>query len=136
MLGDIHIAEPNALICFAGPRVIQQTIREQLPEGFQRSEYLLAHGMIDMVVHRHRLRETLARVSRLLMSGVELRRAADAKRELGSKRNGKAYVNGAALAPQNTLETPSEAGKPNGVITGEGPTTAKPQATVKPNART
>ena len=60
MLGDIHIAEPGALICFAGPRVIQQTIREQLPEGFQRAEYLLAHGMIDMVVHRHKMRETLA----------------------------------------------------------------------------
>ena len=58
MLGDIHIAEPGALICFAGPRVIQQTIREQLPEGFQRAEYLLAHGMIDMVVHRHQLTET------------------------------------------------------------------------------
>ena len=56
MLGDIHIAEPGALICFAGPRVIQQTIREQLPEGFQRAEYLLEHGMIDMVVHRHNLR--------------------------------------------------------------------------------
>lgn len=59
MLGDIHIAEPGALICFAGPRVIQQTIREQLPDGFQRAEYLLAHGMIDMVVHRHKLRDTL-----------------------------------------------------------------------------
>lgn len=66
MLGDVHIAEPNALICFAGPRVIQQTIREQLPEGFQRAEYLLAHGMIDAVVHRHRLRETLSRLVRLL----------------------------------------------------------------------
>ncbi len=66
MLGDIHIAEPGALICFAGPRVIQQTIREQLPDGFQRAEYLLAHGMIDMVVHRHKLRETLARICRLL----------------------------------------------------------------------
>src|SRR5690606_11003861 len=55
MLGDIHIAEPGALICFAGPRVIQQTIREQLPEGFQRAEYLLAHGMIDMVVYRHKM---------------------------------------------------------------------------------
>ncbi len=65
MLGDIHIAEPGALICFAGPRVIQQTIREQLPDGFQRAEYLLAHGMIDMVVHRHKMRETLARVCRL-----------------------------------------------------------------------
>ena len=68
MLGDVHIAEPGALICFAGPRVIQQTIREQLPEGFQRSEYLLAHGMIDMVVHRHKLRETLSRVASMLMN--------------------------------------------------------------------
>src|SRR5690606_655707 len=68
MLGDIHIAEPGALICFAGPRVIQQTIREQLPDGFQRAEYLLEHGMIDMVVHRHELRETLARLCRLLMA--------------------------------------------------------------------
>jgi acetyl-CoA carboxylase carboxyl transferase subunit beta len=66
MLGDVHIAEPGALICFAGPRVIQQTIREQLPEGFQKAEYLLAHGMIDMVVHRHQMRETLARLCRLL----------------------------------------------------------------------
>ncbi len=68
MLGDVHIAEPGALICFAGPRVIQQTIREQLPEGFQRSEYLLEHGMVDMVVHRHQLRETLSRLSRLLLN--------------------------------------------------------------------
>jgi acetyl-CoA carboxylase carboxyl transferase subunit beta len=66
MLGDIHVAEPGALIGFAGPRVIEQTIRESLPEGFQRSEYLLEHGMVDMVVHRHRLRETLSRVCRLL----------------------------------------------------------------------
>jgi acetyl-CoA carboxylase carboxyl transferase subunit beta len=62
MLGDIHVAEPGALIGFAGSRVIQQTIREQLPEGFQRAEYVLAHGMIDIVVHRHRLRKTLARL--------------------------------------------------------------------------
>jgi acetyl-CoA carboxylase carboxyl transferase subunit beta len=67
MLGDIHIAEPGALIGFAGPRVIQQTIREQLPEGFQRAEHLLEHGMVDMVVHRHKLRETLAKILRLLM---------------------------------------------------------------------
>lgn len=67
MLGDIHIAEPGALICFAGPRVIEQTIREKLPEGFQRSEYLLEHGMIDMVIHRHEMRETLSRICRLLM---------------------------------------------------------------------
>ena len=65
MLGDVHIAEPGALIGFAGPRVIEQTIREQLPNGFQRSEYLLDHGMVDMVVHRHALRDTLSRICRL-----------------------------------------------------------------------
>ncbi|MBB5753794.1 acetyl-CoA carboxylase, carboxyltransferase subunit beta [Prosthecomicrobium pneumaticum] len=64
MLGDIQIAEPGALIGFAGPRVIEQTIREKLPEGFQRSEYLRDHGMVDMVVHRHQLRPTIARLCR------------------------------------------------------------------------
>src|SRR6202008_2996791 len=59
MLGDIQIAEPNALIGFAGQRVIETTIREKLPEGFQRAEYLLAHGMLDMVVHRSDLRARL-----------------------------------------------------------------------------
>ncbi|WP_334175761.1 acetyl-CoA carboxylase carboxyltransferase subunit beta, partial [Pseudoxanthobacter sp.] len=67
MLGDIHIAEPGALICFAGPRVIEQTIREKLPEGFQRAEYLRDHGMVDMVVHRHEIRPTLSRTLRMLM---------------------------------------------------------------------
>jgi len=67
MLGDIQIAEPNALIGFAGQRVIEQTIRERLPEGFQRAEYLLEHGMLDMVVARGKLRETLVRVIDLLM---------------------------------------------------------------------
>ena len=66
MLGDIHIAEPGALIGFAGPRVIEQTIREQLPNGFQRSEFPQDHGMVDMVVHRHNLRATLARICHLL----------------------------------------------------------------------
>ena len=66
MLGDIHIAEPGALIGFAGPRVIEQTIREQLPNGFQRAEFLQDHGMVDMVVHRHNLRATLARICHLL----------------------------------------------------------------------
>jgi len=61
MLGDVIIAEPNALIGFAGPRVIEQTIRQQLPEGFQRSEFLLEHGMIDMIVERKDLKATLAR---------------------------------------------------------------------------
>jgi acetyl-CoA carboxylase carboxyl transferase subunit beta len=66
MLGDVHIAEPGALIGFAGPRVIEQTIREKLPEGFQRAEYLKEHGMVDMVVHRHELRSTLSNLCRLL----------------------------------------------------------------------
>jgi acetyl-CoA carboxylase carboxyl transferase subunit beta len=66
MLGDIHLAEPGALIGFAGPRVIEQTIREKLPDGFQRSEFLRDHGMIDLVVHRHKLRETISRLCRLL----------------------------------------------------------------------
>jgi acetyl-CoA carboxylase carboxyl transferase subunit beta len=66
MLGDIHLAEPGALIGFAGPRVIEQTIREKLPEGFQRGEYLKEHGMVDLVVHRHELRPTLARLCRVL----------------------------------------------------------------------
>src|SRR6202522_3962581 len=67
MLGDVHIAEPGALIGFTGPRVIEQTIRERLPDGFQRAEYLKDHGMVDMVVHRHELRPTLARLCRLLI---------------------------------------------------------------------
>ena len=66
MLGDIHIAEPGAVIGFAGARVIEQTIRERLPEGFQRAEYLEAHGMVDMVVRRHDMRATLARLCALL----------------------------------------------------------------------
>jgi acetyl-CoA carboxylase carboxyl transferase subunit beta len=60
MLGDLHIAEPKALIGFAGPRVIEQTVREKLPEGFQRSEFLQEKGAIDMIVHRRDLRETIA----------------------------------------------------------------------------
>ena len=67
MLGDIHIAEPNALICFAGPRVIEQTIREKLPEGFQRAEYLLDHGMLDRVTPRGAMREELITVVRMLL---------------------------------------------------------------------
>lgn len=62
MLGDVNVAEPYAVIGFAGPRVIEQTVRQVLPEGFQRSEFLLAHGMVDMIVHRHEMRDTLYRV--------------------------------------------------------------------------
>jgi acetyl-CoA carboxylase carboxyl transferase subunit beta len=66
MLGDVQIAEPNALICFAGPRVIEQTIREKLPEGFQRAEYLLDHGMLDRVTHRRAMRDELVTILRML----------------------------------------------------------------------
>jgi acetyl-CoA carboxylase carboxyl transferase subunit beta len=76
MLGDIHIAEPGAVIGFAGARVIEQTIRERLPEGFQRAEYLEAHGMIDMVVQRHDMRATLARVCALLTRTPRVEHAA------------------------------------------------------------
>ncbi|WP_025029712.1 acetyl-CoA carboxylase, carboxyltransferase subunit beta [Nitratireductor aquibiodomus] len=67
MLGDVHIAEPGALIGFAGPRVIEQTIREKLPEGFQRAEYLRDHGMVDMVVSRLEMKETIARLLKILL---------------------------------------------------------------------
>ena len=67
MLGDVQIAEPDALICFAGPRVIEQTIREKLPDGFQRAEYLLDHGMLDRVTQRTHLREELITITRMLL---------------------------------------------------------------------
>jgi acetyl-CoA carboxylase carboxyl transferase subunit beta len=67
MLGDVQIAEPGALIGFAGQRVSAQTVREQLPEGYQRAEYLLEHGMLDMIVHRHDLRDKISQVVHLLM---------------------------------------------------------------------
>ena len=80
MLGDVHIAEPGALVGFAGPRVIEQTIREKLPEGFQKAEYLRDHGMVDMVVHRHQMRPTLANLCRLLTKAPAPRRRAPACR--------------------------------------------------------
>jgi acetyl-CoA carboxylase carboxyl transferase subunit beta len=67
MLGDVHIAEPGAVIGFAGARVIEQTIREKLPEGFQRSEYLMEHGMVDMVVSRLQMKETVARLLKIFV---------------------------------------------------------------------
>lgn len=112
MLGDIQIAEPKALICFAGPRVIQQTIREQLPEGFQRSEYLLEHGMIDMVVHRHKLRETIARICSLLTSTPRT------KQEIAPERlNGTAYVNGAGVVDEDKdTQVTGDEGEENAVV--------------------
>ena len=68
MLGDVILAEPKALIGFAGPRVIEQTIRQKLPKGFQRSEFLLEHGMVDMVVDRREIRETIIRMLDFMMN--------------------------------------------------------------------
>ena len=76
MLGDVQIAEPGALICFAGPRVIEQTIREKLPEGFQRSEYLMEKGMVDQVVPRRELPAVLGRVLNTLRAARTQRPAA------------------------------------------------------------
>jgi acetyl-CoA carboxylase carboxyl transferase subunit beta len=68
MLGDVHLAEPGALIGFAGPRVIEQTIKQELPAGFQRSEFLLEHGMVDMIVDRRELKASIARLLRLMLN--------------------------------------------------------------------
>ncbi|WEJ61910.1 acetyl-CoA carboxylase, carboxyltransferase subunit beta [Thiomicrorhabdus lithotrophica] len=68
MLGDLNVAEPKALIGFAGPRVIEQTVREKLPEGFQRSEFLLEHGALDRIIHRHDLRNELADICKILQN--------------------------------------------------------------------
>jgi acetyl-CoA carboxylase carboxyl transferase subunit beta len=71
MLGDLNIAEPKALIGFAGPRVIEQTVREKLPDGFQRSEFLLEHGQVDMIIHRRELRERVSGLLRKLTHYTE-----------------------------------------------------------------
>lgn len=104
MLGDIHIAEPGALICFAGPRVIEQTIREKLPEGFQRSEYLKEHGMVDMVVHRHQLPETIAKICAMLT-----RQAWPVAKESAVQNPNGASVT-AAMEPQQATKGSDEGG--------------------------
>ncbi|MFT6263321.1 MAG: acetyl-CoA carboxylase carboxyl transferase subunit beta [Dasania sp.] len=70
MLGDVHIAEPDALICFTGPRVIEQTIKEKLPEGFQRSEYLKDHGMVDMIIPRNDQSYEIGRMLKIMMANI------------------------------------------------------------------
>jgi len=97
MLGDVQIAEPGALIGFSGPRVIEQTIRERLPEGFQRAEYLLEHGMLDMIVHRSDLKDTLSRVLRILL-----------KQPAPPRGNGHALPNGDGAVPAS-LSPPASA---------------------------
>ena len=96
MLGDVQIAEPGALIGFAGARVIEQTIREKLPEGFQRAEYLRDHGMVDMVVHRHELRPTLARLCRLLTKSPAVETASKPAPQVAMPAQ---IVSGADVAP-------------------------------------
>jgi acetyl-CoA carboxylase carboxyl transferase subunit beta len=78
MLGDLNVAEPRALIGFAGPRVIQQTVRETLPEGFQRSEFLLDHGALDLIIDRRDMREKISALLRLLMRQPAVAAAAPA----------------------------------------------------------
>ncbi|HMR31451.1 MAG TPA: acetyl-CoA carboxylase, carboxyltransferase subunit beta [Geminicoccaceae bacterium] len=98
MLGDIHLAEPGAVIGFAGARVIEQTIREKLPDGFQRAEYLREHGMVDAVVHRFELRATVARLLDLLLR----RDRADEARLTGEVANGGAAPLPATVEPAET----------------------------------
>jgi acetyl-CoA carboxylase carboxyl transferase subunit beta len=99
MLGDIQIAEPGAQIGFTGARVIAQTIREKLPDGFQRAEYLLEHGMLDMVTHRKEMRATLSRVLHLLMNQARPRnKVLSMPVRNGSGRNGNGN-GGAAVTP-------------------------------------
>ena len=106
MLGDIHIAEPGALIGFAGPRVIEQTIREKLPEGFQRAEYLLEHGMLDMVVERKDMKDTLARLVDLMMNPL-------ARPALTAPVDGQP-ANGAATQDAGDAPSPADGAAPNG----------------------
>ena len=104
MLGDVQIAEPGALIGFSGPRVIEQTIRERLPDGFQRAEYLLDHGMIDMIVHRHHLKATIARILRLLTKRPQASRTnGNGVSGNGAKPNG---VNGKDQHAESSITIP------------------------------
>jgi len=104
MLGDIHIAEPDALIGLSGPRVIEQTIREKLPEGFQRSEYLLDHGMVDMVVHRHEMRETIGTLLSVLIKRPEKEEAAAPDLDLRAEADVDSEGAHGHDAPENTAD--------------------------------
>ena len=103
MLGDLNIAEPGALIGFAGPRVIEQTIRQKLPQGFQRSEFLLEHGMLDAVVHRRQLKSYISRALEFMdqSSGVAVsRRSSDVWHQ---NLSGQSSVLGCQLPPSSCL---------------------------------
>ncbi|MDB5472807.1 MAG: acetyl-CoA carboxylase carboxyltransferase subunit beta [Devosia sp.] len=107
MLGDVHLAEPGALIGFAGARVIEQTIREKLPKGFQRSEFLYEHGMVDMVVHRHNLRSTIGSLASILTRGEALDELAGAQPSIARATMRDAAV--AAEGDDGDLAAPSAA---------------------------
>jgi acetyl-CoA carboxylase carboxyl transferase subunit beta len=111
MLGDIQISEPGALICFAGPRVIEETIREQLPEGFQRAEFLLDHGMLDMVVHRRDLRDTLARLIDLVSQKFRIPETTAKKKPKLAEVTKAEEI--AEEAPEKTKTDEKTAGKPD-----------------------
>ncbi len=142
MLGDIHIAEPGALIGFAGPRVIEQTIREKLPDGFQRSEYLLDHGMIDLVVHRHDLRDVLSKICRTIMPQKSLRRRMNDVKRTGNHIDGEIHPVGgnshitvsAELKSQMdgvsypVMEKKTNSASPQGLDGAEAPSAGEPQA--------
>jgi acetyl-CoA carboxylase carboxyl transferase subunit beta len=134
MLGDIHIAEPGALIGFAGPRVIEQTIREQLPEGFQRSDYLLEHGMIDIVVHRHQMRETLARICHLLyqdpfsFANKDKRQKAAKKDRTSTKAEGKVLAESDMSDIEFVPDENIEIIVPDGDAETDGPHPSRPSA--------
>ena len=107
MLGDVHIAEPGALIGFAGQRVIEQTIREKLPEGFQRAEYLMDHGMVDMVVSRLELKDTISRLLKILLKQPGTPEAADKAPEREAAAPPVAELEAAAPAPAEAEPAPA-----------------------------
>ncbi len=106
MLGDVHIAEPGAVIGFAGARVIEQTIREKLPKGFQRAEYLLEHGMVDMVVHRHDLRHTIGSLVGMLTKAEAPAALIDAQKPAAPKQVSMREVAVAAEGDDDLLNAP------------------------------
>ncbi len=114
MLGDIQIAEPGALICFAGPRVIEQTIREKLPEGFQRAEYLKDHGMVDMVVPRGELRDTISTLTTILMKQPKPEPVAEPVPEpaVETEGSGVAVAVAKVVAEDKTKASPNPSGAP------------------------
>jgi hypothetical protein len=137
MLGDISLAEPGAVIGFAGQRVIEETIRESLPEGFQRAEYLLDHGMVDMVVRRSELRDTLVRILGLLRDKTPTAEVVPIKGAAGGKAAAQKAESGNGAAREEiskTVEIPrapgakpaeSAAAEISGEIAGEGKTPTK-----------